>query len=423
MPSPSTASKHRRVLTVLLDVPVPPATGLHLRQVANLRLVRELGCESFALVFTTADRPVYSGKLSDLCDGVIAAGPRVEYATLGLGRRVSLRAVMAIGAIRRRPSSAYPFSVPYDLAGAAARVGDAVAEVGADAVVLPTNLLHLAPDLVAMGVEVIGDAVDILSQLTWRLLTTYGRRAPWRAPGLTINHFACRRQEELFLGACTEIWVTTPGEAAVLQHLAPHANVIVAGNVIDECAVKLTEIPPDGPIGFLGTYSSTPNLDAAQVLVTKVLPLVRQHQPGARLVLAGANMPTAIASRFNRLPGVEIRGEVADPIEFTRSCAVMAMPIHVRGGLPLKLVEALACGRPVVASPELVEGMALRDGEDVLVASNETAFAANIIAVLEDLDLARMLAGNGRARFETEFSFGVMLRRAKESSVLCSDHA
>src|SRR5438046_2768920 len=68
-----------RVLTVLLDVPVPPETGLHLRQLVILRLVRDLGCDSEALVFTTADRPQVSAEMLERCDNARHAGPRVEY--------------------------------------------------------------------------------------------------------------------------------------------------------------------------------------------------------------------------------------------------------------------------------------------------------------------------------------------------------
>src|SRR5947209_1801551 len=104
-----------RVLTVLLDVPIPAETGLALRQLAILKLIRHVGCESHALVFTTANRPRIPDEVSDLCDGFLPAGPIVEYATLGTVARFRLRARMTGPAILGRASPVYPFSVPYDL--------------------------------------------------------------------------------------------------------------------------------------------------------------------------------------------------------------------------------------------------------------------------------------------------------------------
>ena len=420
---PTKPSKRRlRVLTVLLDVPIPAETGLSLRQLALLKLIREVGCESHALVFTTASRPRIPDQLSDLCDGFLDAGARVEYPTLGTLVRFSLRARMIGPAILGRRSPVYPFSIPYDLAGAIQVIPDAAKEIGADFVVLPTMLLHVAPSLTNAGVLVIGDAIDIVSQLTWRFLQ-YGKRKPWRIPGLLVNHLATRRQESLFLKACTEIWATTDGEAAHLRQMAPTANVLVAGNALDEREVQSSDLPAEGPVGFIGNYSLANNLDAARFLVEQVFPLIERRRPGTRLALAGAGMPVDVRSRFESLKGVQVLGKVGDSLTFVRSCRVMALPIRVRGGVPLKLVEALACARPVVAMRQLVQELPLRDGVDVLLGSDAETLAGAVCQVLENPNLARSLAQNGRRRFEEEFSFRAMLRRVEQQSILVAGRA
>lgn len=412
-----TTEHHRRlrVLTVLLDVPIPADTGLSLRQVAILKLIRQIGCESHALVFTTASRPRIPDELSDLCDGFLDAGARVEYPTLGTLVRFSLRAQMIGPAILGRRSPVYPFSVPYDLAGATQVIPDAAKKIGADFVVLPTMLLHVAPILTNAGILVIGDAIDIVSQLTWRFLQ-YGKYKPWRVPGLLVNHLATRRQESLFLKACTEIWATTDGEAALLREKAPTANVLVAGNSLDEPASQ--SIPAEGPIGFIGNFSLPQNLDAARFLVEQVFPLIERRRPGARLALAGAGMPARIRSQFERVVGIQVLGRVEDSCTFIQSCRVMVLPIRVRGGIPLKLVEALACGTPVVGTHQLVQGLPLREGADVLIGADAETLAAAVCKVLDSPSLAQSLAENGHRRFEEEFSFQATIRRLENQSVL-----
>jgi glycosyltransferase involved in cell wall biosynthesis len=403
-------------MTVLLDVPLPAETGLHLRQLAILQVIRRLGCESHALVFTSADRPHIPDELSDLCDDVLAAGARVEYARLSVLTRLELRARMIGPAIFGRASNVYPFSAPYDLAGASQSIVQAAMKTRADVVVLPTTLLHVAPALTNAGLLVIGDAVDIISQLTERFFV-YARSKPWRIPGLAVNHLATRSQESLFLKACSELWATTDAEAAVLRRMAS-TPVLVAGNALDELRVRTSDLPNEGPVGFIGNYSLAPNLDAARYLVDRVFPLIEQQRPGTRLALAGGGMPSDVRLRLEKVARVEVLGRVEDSLTFIQSCRVMALPVLVRGGLPLKLVEALACGRPVVATRQLLGGLPLRDGIDVLIGADTKALAAAVCHVLDNPRLAQSLAENGRRRFEEEFSFGAMMRRIQQQSLL-----
>src|ERR1700687_4930156 len=130
-----------RVLTVLLDVPIPAETGLHLRQLAILELIRRVGCESHALVFTSVHRPSIPHELSDVCDGFLAAGARGGYSRIGTLTRFGLRSRMIGPAILRRPGPVYPFSVPYDLTGAIQLIAAAAKDTGEDIVVLPTILV------------------------------------------------------------------------------------------------------------------------------------------------------------------------------------------------------------------------------------------------------------------------------------------
>jgi glycosyltransferase involved in cell wall biosynthesis len=409
--------KRVHVLSVLLDVPVPATTGFHLRQIATLRLVRDLGCTSSALVFTTADRPDIGDVLDGHCDRVLPAGPRVEYWSLPLTQRLRLRSSMAVRALARRPARAYPYSLPYDLADVAERVDAAVATVDASAVLLPTELAHLAPRLAARGVLVVGDAHNVLSEWSRRMLR-YGIRRPWRLPGLAANVLSSREQERRCLPALREIWTTTDGERPVLERLAPDARVIVAGNAIVERAVIPSDPPIDGPIGFIGNYAYRPNLEAVRFLVMRVFPLVRSALPDARLVLAGNGMAPRMAARLAAEPGVTLLGPVEDAAAFVRSCGSIAIPIRVRGGVPLKLVEALASARPTVATPELVAGIAVEPGRDLLVADDAEGLAAALVRISRDRDEALRLSRNGRSVFEREFSFAAMTERLAAASLL-----
>lgn len=405
-------------LTVLLDSPLPPRTGLHLRMLANLEVVRALGWDSRVLCFGTEDRAPDGAALADRGHGLTDGGRRRPYEAFSVAARVGDR-LCALGcAVRGRARSRYPYSLRYDAVDAQQAVVREAVRSQALVVILPITLVHYAPQLVAAGFHVVADAADVLTDLSWRLFSTYGRRRPWRAPSLLINHLACRSQERLFLPSCTEIWVTSAAEADRMRAIAPSGKVIVVPNSIDETTIPLSPAPANEDVGFVGTYSYRPNRDAASYLATRVWPLLRRHRPEARLRLAGSGLPPTAVHRLARVPGVEVCGPVQDSVAFVASCAVIGLPVRLRGGVPLKLVEAMACGRAVVATPELVAGLPVRDGVDVLVRDSPVDFAAALEQLLANPQLAASLGTRARDTFEREFSLSAGIRAVRESSML-----
>jgi glycosyltransferase involved in cell wall biosynthesis len=94
------------------------------------------------------------------------------------------------------------------------------------------------------------------------------------------------------------------------------------------------------------------------------------------------------------------------------------LPVFVRGGVPLKIVEALARGKAVVACSELVEGLAVRDGHDVLVRDSPEDFAQAISSLLSNETLCRRLGANGRKTFVRNWSRSHAEETLRRSSVL-----
>jgi glycosyltransferase involved in cell wall biosynthesis len=97
--------------------------------------------------------------------------------------------------------------------------------------------------------------------------------------------------------------------------------------------------------------------------------------------------------------------------------------VFVRGGVPLKIVEAFARAKAVVACPELVEGLEVRDGHDVLVRENPEEFAQAISSLLSDDAFCRFLGKNGRETFMGKWSRSHAEEILRRSSVLASYHS
>jgi glycosyltransferase involved in cell wall biosynthesis len=419
---PQIAGKRPRVLTVLPDFPFPATTGLHLRMVSNLELVHRLGCYSTLLYFSAEGRepaPVESTPLTRICDEVRHGGQRFPHATFSTASLIHHKADFLVRGAFGTPGNRYPFSTSYDRIGAVELILAEAHRVQADFVVIPSFMLHYAAPLRRDGFRVIADAIDVLTELTARFLATYAKGAISRL-GLYANHLACRTQERVFLPQCAEVWATSPAEADALARIAPGVNVVVVANTLDEFVFRPAHDDTDESVGFIGSYSSLPNLEAALFLAEQVFPILLKKNPAARLKLAGANLSAPDAERLRKLGYVDILGAVTDSNELYSQCRVIALPVFVRGGVPLKIVEAFARSKAVVACPELIEGLPVRDGYDLLVRKQPQGFAHAISSLLSDGAGCRIVGDHARETFMRNWSRSHAEEILRKSSVLAT---
>ena len=411
-----------RVLTVLPDFPFPATTGLHLRNLGNLELVHRLGCFSALLYFSTEGReplPVETTPLARICDEVRHGGRRFPHANFSTASLVLHKADFLVRGALGLPGKCYPFSMSYDRIRAAEIILAEARRVQADFVVLPSMFMHYTTALRQQGFRVIIDAADVLSNLSASFMDLEGRGG---RIGLYANHLACRTQERIFLKQSSEVWTTSSVEAEEFRRLADGVRVLVVPNSLDEKAVRPALAASEPIVGFIGTYSYVPNLQSVWFLAEQVFPRVLDDCPDATLRIAGANMPDSAIERLQNLRHVEILGQVADSGRFMDDCAVLALPVFMRGGVPLKLVEAMARGKAIVASPELIGGLDITDGENALIHSKPEDFANAIVSLLRNTSLRERLGANARAIFVRDFSMSSAEAILRRASVL-AEHA
>ena len=166
--------------------------------------------------------------------------------------------------------------------------------------------------------------------------------------------------------------------------------------------------PPGGPVAvFTGTMDYRPNIDAVAWFAETVLPQLRPRWPGLRFAIVGANP----APEVQRLagPDVLVSGRVADVRPWLAHAAVAVAPLRIARGIQNKVLEAMALGVPVVASPQAFEGVRAEAGRDLLVADGAAATAATIAAVLDGGHPALGVAG--RQAMEAGYGWPATLAR------------
>ena len=185
------------------------------------------------------------------------------------------------------------------------------------------------------------------------------------------------------------------------------ANVDVLPNGVDLTYFRPApgagpSTPEQGPpvVVFTGKMSYHANVTAALYLAREIMPLVWAQRPEAQLRIVGKD-PTAAVQALTADRRIAVTGAVADMRPHLWSASLAVAPLRYGAGIQNKVLEAMACGTPVVASERAVAALEhVRPGADCLVADAPEGFAAAMLRVLDDPVLQRDLAAAGRAYVE-----------------------
>ncbi len=203
--------------------------------------------------------------------------------------------------------------------------------------------------------------------------------------------------------ACTE------EDASLVRERFGADNVDVVDNGIDRDYYDQAPVArAANRILFLGSLEWRPNLDGVRLLLDRVFPAVRQQQADVELVLVGRNPPAWLSEKVRGLPGVELHANVPDVRPFLGGCSAMAVPLRIGGGSRLKILEALACGLPVVSTRIGAEGLCLRPGTDFVQVEGIEEMAAALVACLRRPEEARAQAEHGRQVVRARYDWGAL---------------
>jgi len=203
------------------------------------------------------------------------------------------------------------------------------------------------------------------------------------------------------------VWVTAEDKAAVAQAANKHGEGI-RGPVIPICVDPETKqvIPPAAKphrVTFLGGLHWPPNANGILWFGEEVWPLIQQQQPDALLTIIGKEPP----ARLTTLPltGVDVTGYVDDPRPYLAETAVFIVPLHAGGGMRVKIVDGWSWGLPIVSTTIGAEGIQYEDGRDILIADNAKSFAAAVIKLFRQPELAHSLRKAGRSALESHYDW------------------
>ncbi len=265
---------------------------------------------------------------------------------------------------------------------------------------------------------VVWDSVDCISMLFkqaahhskrrfFRWVTRFDLRRTSRYEGRLVNQF-------------DKVLVTSKNDRTALMSLAPlgtpEDQVVVLPNGVDVdyfAPPQQTTAREDATLVISGKMSYHANVTMSLKFVEETMPIIWQRKKDARLVLVGKD-PAPELRGLAKNPAIEVTGTVEDIRPYLHRATLAVAPITYGAGIQNKVLEAMACGLPVVTSPQAVSALAVTPGQDLIVANGPEDFANAVVALLDDPALRSRIGQAGRRYVEKQHLWANIAARLEE---------
>jgi glycosyltransferase involved in cell wall biosynthesis len=260
------------------------------------------------------------------------------------------------------------------------------------------------PDVVQLEYPVIGQYLPALAGCAApRVLVDHdaGARGIRRWPGLlggltgALDARAWGTFERRVLTQVDAGVVFTERDRQAVERLGTGTPIrqIPLGTPVPETPLDPLGGSPPGVL-FVGNFAHPPNVDAARWLAAELFPAVRRSCAEAHLTIVGPGPPPDLAAIGPE--NAAVTGEVPDVLSYLDAAAVVVAPLRTGGGMRVKVVEALAAGKAVVATPLAVEGLGVTSGDQLEIAEGADELVAAMVRLLTDSERRTALAARAR---------------------------
>jgi sugar transferase (PEP-CTERM/EpsH1 system associated) len=187
-------------------------------------------------------------------------------------------------------------------------------------------------------------------------------------------------------------------------------DVGVIPNGVDTDLIQISPVESSSRnLLFVGTFAYEPNVDAVLYFSDKIFPLIQRQLPDCKFVIVGGH-PSRKVLTLTKKPGIVVTGYAEDLREYYEHCAVVVVPLRAGGGTRGKILEAMAFGRPVVATTMGAEGLEVQHGENILISDDAQNFADYVITLIRDSRLRTRLIRNARRIVESRYDWKTIAR-------------
>ncbi len=197
-------------------------------------------------------------------------------------------------------------------------------------------------------------------------------------------------------------------EVELFQAKSKHSkNVYVLGNGMDtEAFYPAKEIASNKQPVFLftGVMDYKPNVDAVVWFVQNIWSSILKEYPKAKFIIAGMN-PSSTVKELKNIDGIEVTGFVEEILPCYHQSDYFVAPFRLARGVQNKVLQAFACGLPVISTSMGAEGIDCSDKKEILLACNKEEYLAAISLLEHDPKLKKSIKENALKLINEKYSW------------------
>ena len=387
-----------QILIITNHVPYPPSSGTPSR---NFNLLTRLAQEHevwLAAFATTPEEKQGAEYLSKYCRGMITA----EFQQTGaMGR--PFRAIQYFFSGRPLDLRFYESRELFE------KIREITSRINFDVVEIVDSYMGLY--LEALNPEarpkVVLTFIDVLFSKYLRIARL--EPTPKRKMRSLLNGKMMRRWEPRFAQRFHHCIAMSESDRNLLHSANPNLKIEIIPNGVDTKQFQPLPLPGSSQrLLFVGNMTYRPNIDAMIYFCNEVLPLIQREFP-VELWIVGVNPSPELADLEKN--GVHITGGVDDLRPYYEQSAVCVVPLRAGGGTRLKILEAMAFGRPVVSTSIGSEGLDIKHGEHLFIADTPSLFAEYTLRLLKDNKVWQDLTRQARALVVEHYDWDRIARK------------
>ena len=267
------------------------------------------------------------------------------------------------------------------------------------------------------NIPIVWDSVDCISLLFKRAAKDSNNRFGRWVSRLELGR--TERYEGRLAQQFDHVLFTSRVDKNALEALVPPngkpTSLSVLGQGVDLDYFKPADIIKREPatVVVTGKMSYHANISMALFLVDEIMPHVWASRPEVKVTIVGKD-PAREVLALAQNPAVTVTGTVADVRPYLQQATIAAAPITYGAGIQNKILEAMACAAPVVATPQAIAALTAKAGRDLLVAQEPAALADLMLTLLQDVSRQEAIGRAGRTFVEAQHDWAAVTVRLEQ---------